>query len=49
MVGIGRVCGEQQSLYGNQSFAIHGKLWKRIENGGRYKKERKSRKCYEML
>ena len=43
MVGIGRICSEQQDSHCNQDFAFHGKLWKRIENGGQYKKEGKSR------
>jgi len=41
MVGISRVCSEQQGLHSNKDFAFHGKLWERIKNRRGYKKERK--------
>ena len=44
VVGTSRVCGEQQSSHSNQSLTLYGKLWKRVENGRRYKEERKGRK-----
>ena len=36
VVSVGRVCGEQQGSYSNKSFAFHGKLWERSENGRGY-------------
>ena len=48
VVGVSRVYGEQQSSHSNQGLALHGKLWKRIENGRRYKKERKGRKSNKV-
>ena len=33
VASVGRVCGEQQGLHSNKSFAFHGKLWERGENG----------------
>ena len=49
MVGIGRVCGEQQSSHGNQSFTFHSKLWKKIENGGNIRKRGKVEKVTEFV
>jgi len=43
VVGVSRVCGEQQDLYNNKGFVFHSKLWKRAENERGYKKERKER------
>jgi len=44
MASIGRICNKQQSIFNNKNISIYGKLWKRVENGSRYKKKRKSRK-----
>ena len=45
VVGISRVCGEQQGSYGNKSFAFYGKLQKKVENRKRYKKKEEGREC----
>ena len=37
MVGISRVCGEQQSSHSYKGFTVYSKLWKRVENGRQYK------------
>ena len=38
---------EQQSQFSNKDIIFHSKLWKRIENGGRHQKKRKSRERVE--
>ena len=44
MASIGRICNQQQSTFSNKDIPIHSKLWKGVENRGRYKEKRKSRK-----
>jgi len=49
VVGLSRVCGEQQGPHNNQGFALHGKLWERIENGGDIRKRGKIEKATEFV
>ena len=42
MANIGRICDQQQSIFGNKGISIYGILWKRVKNGDRHKKKRKS-------
>ena len=44
MASISRICNKQQSTFSNKNISIYGKLWKGIENKGRYKEKRKSKK-----
>ena len=44
MANISRICNQQQSIFSNKDISIYSKLWKGVENGGRYKEKRKSRK-----
>ena len=44
MANISRVCDKQQSIFSNKNISIYNKLQKKIENGSRCKKKRKSRK-----
>jgi len=49
VVGISRVCSEQQSSHCNQGFAFHGKLSKRIENGRDIRKREKVEKATKFV
>ena len=49
VVGISRVCGEQQSSHGNQGFTFHSKLWKKIENRGNIRKRGKVEKVTKFV
>ena len=49
MVDISRVCSKQQGLHGNESFAFHGKLWKKIEDGGDIRKREKVESVMEFV
>ena len=42
MVSDSRICSKQQGSYSNKDFTFHGKLWKRVKDGSKYQKERKS-------
>ena len=43
VVGVSRVCSEQQGSYSNKGIVFYGKLWNRAENVRWYQKERKGR------
>jgi len=49
VVGIGKVCGEQQGSYDNKSFTFYGKLWERVENGGDIRKKGKIESATEFV
>ena len=49
VVGVSRVCGEQQGSYDNKSFAFYGKLWERVENGGDIRKKGKVESVMEFV
>ena len=49
IVGIGKVCSEQQGSYDNKSFAFYGKLQKRVENRGDIRKKRKVESVMEFV
>ncbi len=48
MVSIGRICDQQQSIFGNKGISIHGKLQKRAKNRSKYQKEGKSGESTEF-
>jgi len=48
VVDISRVCSKQQGLHSNESFAFHGKLWKKIEDGGDIRKREKVESMMEF-
>ena len=49
MVGISRVCSEQQSSYSNKSFTFYSKLQERSKDGGNIRKKGKMEKATEFV
>ena len=49
MISNSRVCSKQQSSFSNKSIIFYSKLWKRVENRGRYQKKKKVTEFAERM